>query len=159
MNVIRPANPAEADFLSALALRSKAHWGYSAAFIDACKDELTFTAEHIRSDHFRFFVAEADSTCVGFYALNRISADDVELEALFVEPAFIGRGFGGAMMDHAKQYAATWGALRMIIQGDPNTEAFYHAAGGVRGERRESASIRGRFLPLFTIDLSTENPA
>ena len=103
MHVIRPAKSAEADFLSALALRSKAHWGYSAAFLDACKDELSFTAEQIQSDGFNFFVAEADSMCIGFYALSRI----------------------------------------------------YHAAGGVRSGRRESASIRGRFLPLFTIDLST----
>lgn len=41
----------------------------------------------------------------------------------------------------------------MIIQDDPNAEAFYLAAGGVRTGDRESDSIPGRFLPLFVIDV------
>jgi hypothetical protein len=45
------------------------------------------------------------------------------------------------------------GATKLIIQGDPNAERFYIAAGGVRTGTRESASIPGRFLPTFAIDL------
>jgi hypothetical protein len=38
---IRPARPDEAGAISALALRSKGHWGYDAAFLAACRENLT----------------------------------------------------------------------------------------------------------------------
>ena len=41
--MIRPARSGEAKALSDLALRSKAHWGYDAAFMAACRAELTVT--------------------------------------------------------------------------------------------------------------------
>ncbi|MEE8545291.1 MAG: hypothetical protein V3T29_05715 [Alphaproteobacteria bacterium] len=41
--MIRPARPGEAAALTDLALRSKAHWGYDAAFMAACRAELTVT--------------------------------------------------------------------------------------------------------------------
>ena len=34
--------PNEAVYLSALALRSKAHWGYSKEFLKSCENELTY---------------------------------------------------------------------------------------------------------------------
>ena len=150
---MRPARPAEAEALSTLALRSKAHWGYSSAFMEACRDELTYRADDIASASFRFVVAEVDAAIVGFYALERLSAEEVELEALFVEPSHIGCGWGRALITHARQEAAKWGASTMTIQGDPHAEAFYRAAGGVRTGHRVSASVPGRYLPVFTIEL------
>ena len=41
---LRAARPEEAAAISALALRSKAHWGYDEAFLAACRAELTWTA-------------------------------------------------------------------------------------------------------------------
>ena len=37
--------PDEAAALSGLALRSKGYWGYDAAFLDACRAELTLTPD------------------------------------------------------------------------------------------------------------------
>lgn len=39
--VLRPAEPDEATAISALAQRSKAHWGYGQEFLVACRDDLT----------------------------------------------------------------------------------------------------------------------
>lgn len=39
--MIRPARDTELDALTALVLRSKAHWGYSDEFMRACAAELT----------------------------------------------------------------------------------------------------------------------
>jgi hypothetical protein len=44
---IRPARPEEAPQLTEVALCSKASWGYEAAFLEAVRDELTFTAEDL----------------------------------------------------------------------------------------------------------------
>lgn len=151
---IRPAYPDEAEMLSALALRSKAYWGYSPDFLQACRAELTYTADMIRSDRLLFAICEVNASCTGFYALRQLSPDEVELEALFVEPAHIGKGYGRTLIEHAKSAAIALGASRMIIQGDPNADRFYLAAGGVLTGQRESGSIPGRFLPVYVIDLS-----
>jgi GNAT superfamily N-acetyltransferase len=83
----------------------------------------------------------------------RLSASELELEALFVEPGRIGQGIGRALIEHAKFTAAQVGASSLLIQGDPHAERFYRAAGGRLVGRRESASIPGRFLPVFVIPL------
>ena len=159
MVCIRKAKADEAPLLSALALRSKAYWGYSKEFMHACKKELTYSAQTIANDNFVFFVAVEGEKIIGFYALEFLSDKEVELEALFVEPEFIGKGYGRKLIEHAKRLAIESGALIMKIQGDPNAEDFYLAAGGVREGNRESASIPGRYLPLYVIPLDDRNIA
>ena len=44
---IRPARPGEADALTALAMRSKAHWGYDAEFMARARSVLTVTPDMI----------------------------------------------------------------------------------------------------------------
>lgn len=78
---------------------------------------------------------------------------EIELDSLFVEPEHIGKGFGRLLIEHAKSTAAKMGATRLIIQGDPNAERFYLAAGAFVTGTRESGSIPGRYLPTFAIDL------
>lgn len=150
---LRPANPGEAGFLSALALRSKAHWGYSADFLRACEAELTYDAATIKSETFSFVVAEVARSIVGFYALERCSTVEFELHDLFVEPEYIGLGIGRALIEHAKQSAHARGGRSIAVQSDPYAEQFYRAAGGVRIGERASGSIPGRYLPLLTISL------
>ena len=152
--MIRRARPKEALYLTALALRSKAYWGYSAEFIEACREELTYTADQIGGGDLQFYVSESDGLLSGFYALGQLSSDAVELAALFVDPPYIGTGIGRALIDHAKRKAAQLGALTLIVQGDPNAARFYRAVGGKLTGQRESASIPGRYLPIFAIALA-----
>lgn len=150
---IRVARAAEAARLSELALLSKAHWGYDVAFIESCRDELTVEASRLDDAGTLCFVAEGRGEPLGFYTLERLSDDDCELEALFVEPDSIGTGVGRALMQHAIDRAQALGFSRMLIQGDPHASGFYAAAGGRQIGTRESGSIAGRFLPLFEIVL------
>lgn len=119
----------------------------------ACRAELTYSESQIDSDRYEFYVCEAEGRIAGFYALEILDSTDAELEALFVEPEFIGRGFGRTLIEHAKIRAAALGIRRLTIQGDPNAQSFYEAAGGVRDGQRESGSIPGRFLPIFRVEL------
>lgn len=148
---IRKGQPSESELLSDLALRSKAYWGYSQEFMDACRKELTYSPEDIQSNH--IFVAEIDNSIVGFYALTILSPIEIELEALFVEPAYIGQGYGRKLIDHAKTISHKSGKQVMIIQGDPNAASFYLAVGGKLTGERESTSIPGRYLPTFMIQI------
>ena len=150
---IREAFPDEARLLSDLALRSKAHWGYSQDFLDSCRTELTVDPAQIGSDDYQYFAAVEGDMTIGFYALERLADDGYELEALFVEPAHIGTGIGRSLIEHATRTVSQRGAARLIIQGDPNATQFYVAAGGRQVGTRESASVPGRYLPLFEIEV------
>jgi GNAT superfamily N-acetyltransferase len=149
--MIRPARVDEARLLSDLALRSKAYWGYSPEFIEQCREELSYSEEQLHAEHMRFFVIESAQRVAGFYALKQLSATEIELEAMFIEPACIGRGLGRLLIEHAKSVASAMGARQLIIQSDPYAESFYVAAGGVVTGTRESASIPGRYLPTLAI--------
>jgi GNAT superfamily N-acetyltransferase len=155
--LIRQARPDEAGHLSGLAMRSKAYWGYSTDFMEACQQELTVSPEEIESKASYYVVADTGETVVGFYALGAPSGIEVELEALFVEPEFIGQGMGKNLINHAKKQALSLGAQLLTIQGDPHAEIFYLATGCEQVGSRESESIPGRFLPTFNIALSDES--
>ena len=152
--VIRAAKGTDADVLSALALRSKAFWGYSPEFMAACRGELSYDSHQIAAKEFYFAVCQVSEHLVGFYAIEHLADDQFELCGLFVEPQYIGRGYGRLLVENAKHKASELGAACLIVQGDPNAEDFYAAAGGVRTGERESGSVPGRFLPLFRIDLT-----
>ncbi|MER7708572.1 GNAT family N-acetyltransferase [Kitasatospora sp. NPDC097605] len=150
---IRPARPSEAAALSALALRSKAHWGYDAAFIEACRAELTLDPARVEPD--RTAVAEGeDGRVLGFVTLTGAPPEG-ELGMLFVEPAAIGRGIGRRLMEHLRAEATALGFDRITVEADPNAEPFYRAMGAVRTGTAPSGSIPGRELPLLTLHLTT----
>ena len=151
----RKAHPEEAGQLSELALRSKAYWGYSEEFLDTCRSELTVDPARIESDRYQYFIAAERDVIVGFYALERVSDKEYELEALFVEPEHIGTGIGRSLLQHAKRVLSRIGASRLIIQGDPNAKEFYVASGGRQIGARESASVPDRYLPLFEIEIES----
>jgi GNAT superfamily N-acetyltransferase len=148
---IRRARPDEAAVLSALAYRSKAYWGYTAAFMAACRAELTYDPAAVGS--LCVGVAERRGTVVGFYALGRCRRAVIELEALFVDPGHIGTGCGTVLLRDAVAQAARLGAHRLFIQSDPHAVGFYRAAGAVQVGERPSSSMPGRRLPLLFLAL------
>ena len=153
--IIRKADPREAELISELAIRSKAYWGYPDEFMQACREELTVTAEDLANDDLHFFVADQDSKLLGYHAIEKCADTEYELYGMFVEPDHIGTGVGKALMEHAKTEVEALGGKTLVIQGDPNAEKFYRAAGGKPAGMRESESIPGRYLPLFIIELNS----
>jgi N-acetylglutamate synthase-like GNAT family acetyltransferase len=147
---IRRARPAEAPELTALALRSKAHWGYDAAFMAACVEALTIAAERVAAEP--FFVLEEDGRVAGFYGL-RISGEEAELTNLFVEPWAIGQGCGKRLWLHAIEIARASGCRRLRIESDPFAEPFYRAMGAEHIGETPSEAIPGRMIPLLTYTL------
>lgn len=65
--MVRPALPGEAAAISALALHSKGHWGYDAAFLEACRAELTTDSGECDGRH--VYLAERDGTLLGNFKL------------------------------------------------------------------------------------------
>lgn len=150
--VLRPAVPDDARALTALALRSKAYWGYDDAFMKACVNELTITPERIAGEDMT--VAEADGVIAGMVSLAQGDSDDVrELEDMFVDTGFIGSGLGARLMAHAEDTARALGATHIDVDADPNAQGFYERCGYKLIGSSPSASIPGRMLPRLRLDL------
>ncbi len=145
--VIRRARAGEAETLSALALRSKAHWGYDAAFLETVRPLLTFTEGDLAAH--AVFVLDIEAEQLGIYRITG-SPPHGELEDLWLDPRLIGRGSGRLLFEHALRTATELGFASLVIEADPNAEGFYRAMGAVRIGERQSPS--GRVLPLLRID-------
>jgi len=156
---IREAAKNEAESLSSLAMRSKAYWGYSAEFMEACRQELLVTGEMIENNANYCAVAEDQGVTLGFYSLSGLSKSNIELGLLFVKPKHIGTGIGRILMTHAKNHAVANGGCSLYFQGDPNAEDFYKAVGATLTGKQESSCIPGRLLPTFSISLVGEGVA
>lgn len=147
---LRPARPEEAAEITALALRSKAHWGYGDAFLEACREELTWTADRVLHDD--VLVVAAGDALVGFAARSGTAPSGV-LDAVFVDPDHLARGIGRRLLDAALERARAAGFRALEVEADPNAEGFYLARGAIRVGEVPSGSIPGRVLPLLHFDL------
>ena len=147
---IRDARPQELPNLSDLCLRSKAVWGYDRAFIEACREELTFRREELDTTYLA--VADGDSGVAGVVQV-RVNDGQAELLKLFVEPAKIKSGIGRQLFNWAVAKAKLSGAGRLIIESDPDAAAFYRRMGAYDDGCVPSGSIPGRMLPKLSYDL------
>ena len=126
---IRLAVETEAELLSALAMRAKAHWGYSAEVLEGWRAELAVSPQGIRVRP--TFVAMVGFEVAGFYSLSPLGRS-WELDNLWVLPRFMHLGIGRALLSHALETAARGGAAEVTVDADPNAEPFYLECGAVR---------------------------
>lgn len=153
--ILRPARPDEAPAISALALRSKGHWGYDAAFLEACREDLTIEPDWC--DGVRLVVAAEDGVLLG-YARIAGGPPAGELDGLFVDPPAIGRGVGGLLLRHSLETAADLGIEILEIDSDPYAEPFYRHAGAVRTGTSPSTVDPTRSLPHLTLAVTSRPP-
>ena len=149
-SVIRSAQAGEAEALTALCVRSKAHWGYDDAFMRSSRTSLTVSDADIASG--RVLVATDGSGIVG---VARVEPDG-ELGMMFVDPPAMGRGAGRALFDAAAALARRLGARSMPILADPNAAPFYERMGARFVSHAPSDAIPGRRLPFYEYDLTPE---
>ena len=144
----------DAAALSEIALRSKGYWGYDAAFLEACRTELTLTAGQAAAAR---VVRASDGAVRGFHLLGPDPDGDPgggELLMLFVDPTEIGSGVGRALLEDAVRYAARRGWSTLRVESDPGAEAFYVAHGARRVGTVPSGSVPGRELPLLELPVA-----
>lgn len=93
--------------------------------MEACRAELTYASQQISNPNFYFYRAEQAAILLGFYGLERLSSHQMELMALFIDPPFIRQGHGQMLFQHVQATVTTHEAQTLIIQIDPNAQAFY----------------------------------
>lgn len=147
---LRPASDADLAELSDLCFRSKAIWGYDAAFMEACRAELTLTPRDLLES--RVQVAQDGAHIVGVAQVAVIDGTGT-LEKLFVAPNTLRRGIGEALFKWAVETARNLGASCLDIGSDPDAAGFYRRMGARDAGFEPSGSIPGRQLPRLIFDL------
>ncbi|MEM6578841.1 MAG: GNAT family N-acetyltransferase [Pseudomonadota bacterium] len=139
--------PAASD----LCLRSKAHWGYDLAFLEACREELIVTPQDLSEDQLILSVQDDQIT-----GLAQVSCDQESciLERLFIDPNHMGQGIGRRLFDWSVTVARYQGASELIVESDPQAEGFYRRMGCQPAGTAPSGSIPGRVLPRLTLAIS-----
>lgn len=151
--VFQDALASEAPLLTNLAFASKSHWPYPIAQLQSWAPALEVTPSEMAGCP--TVTSRLGDTVAGFYQLRSGAEGTMRLEHFWVLPAFMGRGFGRAMLANAAERARDLGAERLGIESDPYAEAFYLACSAVRvGE--VPAPIEGaadRVLPVLELAL------
>jgi GNAT superfamily N-acetyltransferase len=146
---IRLALPGEAALLSGLCMRSKAHWGYDAQFLERSSRSLQIDPAAI--DAGRVFVATGTGGGVlgvaDCCALPELGAFD--LLHLFVEPSSLRQGVGRVLFEAACAWCIAQGGSRLLIQSDPNATHFYQRLGARPIGEMPSDAVPDRMLPLL----------
>ena len=150
---IRPARLEECDALTALARRSKSHWGYDREFLEAVRPSLTFTPADFDAGPMR--VLEIGGELSGLYHIIG-NPPEGELSDLWLDPTAIGCGLGRTLFRDALETAAEGSFETLLIESDPNAMGFYLAMGAAHvGHRRSDA---GRWLPLLRVAVPSGAP-
>ncbi len=147
---LRDARANETQTLTELCLRSKAVWGYDAAFMAACRDELTIKPCDLERSWLQ--VAVAGNNVIGLAQVT-VTGDDAELAKLFIDPGALRTGAGRTLFDRAAREARVRGAKRLWIEADPDAAPFYRRMGAVDDGMVPSGSIPGRALPRLKLEL------
>jgi len=148
---VAPAQPHDLAALSDLCLRSKAHWGYDDAFLDACREELSLGVRDLDLSTVGVIRGASGPLTVAQISVNGQAA---QLDKLFVDPAAMGRGLGRALFDWAVQIARTSDTTHLRIEADPDARPFYERMGATVTGAAPSGSIPGRTLPVLTLELT-----
>ncbi|NKB88446.1 MAG: GNAT family N-acetyltransferase [Acidobacteria bacterium] len=146
---LRAARPEESTILTELARASKAIWDYPPAWLEAWRDDLSFSREYIGANH--VIVAEVGNGLAGVIAVGD-GADGPEIGHLWVGPEHQGLGVGKALLAAGVAAARgnNWDELR--IESDPNARQFYEHLGAVHcGDVPAPVCGIDRTLPLLRL--------
>ncbi len=145
---IRQAKVDEAEYLSDLALRSKAIWGYSKDFIIACKPHIKVDREYIEAWPVK--VLDKQDEIIGFYSLKIINGEN-RLDNLWIEPRYIRYGYGTILFKNAIDEAKKleWNYFRLA--GEPGAVPFYEKHGAKLVGKVQSRLKKDLFLPHMEI--------
>jgi N-acetylglutamate synthase-like GNAT family acetyltransferase len=149
MKIIKAKNT-DSKGLTELTLKSKAYWGYSLKQIDEWRDDLTINAKYIETNEVYSLIES--NILIGYYSFFSLNKREVVLDNIFVDPKYIGKGYGKILMNHFLQKAKGLGFEKVSLHSEPNAEFFYTKIGfKVIGQLE--TSIENRFLPIMELEI------
>ncbi len=149
---IAKAKLSDSKHLTALTIRSKAHWNYDEKQILEWIPDLTITKKYFEESE--IFKLSQNNQLIGFYAYRIENKTDLKLDFLFVEPDCIGKGYGELLLSDLIRRSQVKKINRVLVESDPNSEGFYFNY-GFRVIGKFESSIKDRFLPIMELHLKS----
>ena len=150
MNEIIEASVEDTERLSALEIRSESYWGYGQDFMNKFKEHYLITERFISSNP--TYILKNNDVLIGFYGL-RITGEEPALEYLFIEPDYIGQGFGKKLWNHALAECEKRNIREFTIITSPDAREFYVRLGAIFYTTTDSLITNGRKTPKLIFRL------
>lgn len=147
--LIRDAVPADLAGLRDVYRRSSLSNEGDRASLLANPDVLEFPGPAAGDGRTRVAVA-TDGAVAGF-ATTLIAGNTAELDDLFVDPGWMRRGVGRALVFDAVEIARNGGAGRVEVTANPHALAFYRKAGFTAGHEVETRFGAGTRMHLDVV--------
>ena len=146
MNTIVSASPKDTETLANLEIRSESYWGYSTEFMDKFKEIYLITEAFILNNP--TYMLMEDDTIIGFYGLM-VKHEETSLEYLFIEPKYIGKGYGKILWSHALEECKKLGIGAFTIITSPDARGFYLNLGATVYKEADSLISKGNKTPIL----------
>jgi GNAT superfamily N-acetyltransferase len=150
MITIRRAKVGETGILSQIAMNSEAYWGYDEEYMESFKDIYSVSENYI--SNYPTFILEDKEIIVGFYSFL-MNSGETELEYFFIDPDYIGKGYGKLLWNHAVQSAKSLNIEDFEIVTSPEAIGFYIKMGAVKIGEVESLVKVGRKIPRLIFEI------
>ena len=147
---IMVADVSDAEKLSALEIRSESYWGYGTDFMEKFKEHYLITESFISSNP--TYILKNNDDFIGFYGLC-ITCEAAALEYLFIEPDYIGQGFGKKLWNHALTECRNRKIREFTIVTSPDARNFYLKLGAVFYKSIDSLIAKGKKTPMLIFRL------
>ncbi len=150
---IERAHKEDAQTLSDLTFRAKSYWNYSKEQLKRWEDDLTISTAYIdRNDVFKLIL---HNKIIAYYSYQFINNKVLLLDNIFVDPEYIGKGYGKTLMNHLIKEAIQARKEKIKLESEPNAAAFYKKMGFKIVGQLES-SIKNRYLPIMELDIDAD---
>ena len=141
---IRKAIPGDLPVLNQISIESKRYWGYPNEWMERWRSDLSIRRSDIKKH--AVYVLELDEAPIGFCSIAE-NENAYEVLHLWVLPAHIGKGYGKLLLNESITNCIGK-EKKVLVEADPNAEAFYKSQGFVSIGQVESYP-EGRFLPVM----------
>lgn len=141
---IRNAELNEFKILTDIAIRSEAYWGYDSKYMKKFKDYYSITEDFIIKNS--VVLIENDKDIIGFYGMTGVS-ETSSLEYFFIEPKYIGQGYGKLLWDYLIKECKFTGIKEICFVTSTQARDFYIKMGAIPCEEIESLLKKGRMIP------------
>lgn len=132
--------------------RSKSYWGYDEAFMNKFMPLFQMTFDYLEKNTAKLFCEFDEHQCcqpIGFYSFSLSAEENCELDNFFIDPGYIGKGFGKKMWGLFIEDIKSCGVNKFTLWSDPGAEAFYNKMGCIKIGVKKSPMMPDRYPVVF----------
>lgn len=148
--IFEPATIDDVEELSAVAIRSKRHWGYSKEAMELWNQNLTITEDFIQTH--TVIKATLEDEIVGFFALEEIKPT-TRIAQYWIDTPYMRKGYGSVMYDYLRNYLKSKNVEKVTLVMDPNGLAFFERKGAKILSKIEH-KVKNKFLYIVEIPVN-----